>query len=251
MVDRPARYRPRRPRAARRGDQDGHCPDLGVQRSLSFYEREAWMAARRLGWHHAGRRLVVRSWIWSPWAPALISGRGVVGGAFPANVKDHRELAGRARSAGRRWAGRGEAWIAWLRPRSCVAACCPTRAPLHSGRGVSCFAADHPTADSPMCHPPHDAYEAGARRKVPSHLSAPVCRDDISRITDGMAGACALHRCPVGWHTRSAQSQPKGRRAPLPATPPGQGHSILRRLVGSRRSRAGQSRTCRDSWLGS
>lgn len=62
-------------------------PDLGaLQRSLSFYEREAWVAGRRLGWHPRRTSVLVVGLDTVALGRRLMDGRDVVRRAFPASV---------------------------------------------------------------------------------------------------------------------------------------------------------------------
>jgi len=67
----------------------GDIPDLGaLQRSLSFYEREAWAAARQLGWRPVRVVVLVVALDSAAIAGRLAANRELVSRAFPARVAD-------------------------------------------------------------------------------------------------------------------------------------------------------------------
>jgi transcriptional regulator with XRE-family HTH domain len=64
-------------------------PDMGaLQRSLAFYEREAWSAARRLGWRAVRSSVLVVALDSATVAQRLADNRDLVGLAFRARIPD-------------------------------------------------------------------------------------------------------------------------------------------------------------------
>jgi transcriptional regulator with XRE-family HTH domain len=65
----------------------GELDDMGaLQRSLAFYEREAWAAARRLGWHPRSVTVICVALDSEAVARRVDANRDVVARAFPAHV---------------------------------------------------------------------------------------------------------------------------------------------------------------------
>jgi hypothetical protein len=97
-------------------------PDMGgLQRSLAFYQREAWAAARRLGWDPVRSTVLVVTLDTETIARRLADNRDLVTRAFPARIGGVAEwLRDPAQEAPRGWAigacDPGSREAAWLRP---------------------------------------------------------------------------------------------------------------------------------------
>ncbi len=97
-------------------------PDMGgLQRSLGFYQREAWDAARRLGWRPIRSSVLVVMLDSATVARRLADNRDLVGLAFPARIADVAAwLEDPSRQAPRGWAigccDPASRASAWLRP---------------------------------------------------------------------------------------------------------------------------------------
>jgi transcriptional regulator with XRE-family HTH domain len=97
-------------------------PDMGaLQRSLGFYEREAWDAAQRLGWRPIRLSVLVVTLDSATVARRLADNRDLVGLAFPTRIADVVAwLEDPSRPAPRTWAigccDPASRVSAWLRP---------------------------------------------------------------------------------------------------------------------------------------
>lgn len=96
--------------------------DMGaLQRSLAFYEREAWAAARRLGWQPVRSSVLVVTLDSATIARRLADNRDLVERAFPATVQEVAAwLTDPSHAAPRGWAiaacDPASRAAAWLRP---------------------------------------------------------------------------------------------------------------------------------------